>query len=210
MPNQIDRCATCAAPIYAEDNVPGACGCNDGMYRSLLAQAKQQNQTRRVTTASTQASLPPLPPDLFGPAGPREDPNTIQFSSMDVEFDVEFPEEQGHYVPPEQRTRIDRPRNLPAFNRQMMPGPQGGPMREVGRVRGFRVEAEIPVSREAGEEAYFDFSSAPPPPENPLRQQERRANPPQCVRTAAEKRFQAAITKTTVYDKLTKGYLDDD
>jgi hypothetical protein len=53
MPQQIDRCRSCAAPIFDVDGVEGACACDEGIYLALLARQRHENRRGSVRTAST-------------------------------------------------------------------------------------------------------------------------------------------------------------
>lgn len=50
---QIDRCGSCAAPIFDVDGVEGACSCDDGIYNTLLARQRYENRRGTTRTAST-------------------------------------------------------------------------------------------------------------------------------------------------------------
>ena len=95
MPHQIDKCRSCAAPIFDADGVTGACACNEGIYNTLLARQRLENNRGRTRTASTATDYAlvamgqkkPEPPELdltmfLSPAARREVEAAQQMASM--------------------------------------------------------------------------------------------------------------------------------
>lgn len=107
------------------------------------------------------------------------------------------------------RFRVDRgaPQREP-FRGNVEAGPQGGPMRQVGTVRGFAVLREQRLRGET-EPRYYE---PPSPPEDfgRLPRQEAVAFRNEINQQAAPKPTKPTGPRPTVYDRIKKGFLDDD
>lgn len=179
---QIDMCGSCHHPIFDRDGVAGACGCDDGIYNTLLARQRFENgmkpMVRQASMPRVQSNAADLDPFMFlSPAARREldaakqerniprpaagqgrphamtDDATDGFLDLaledapqadDFEFgsgeDIDIPD--GPLPSGAGRFRVDRPPPRTPFVATRVPGPQGGPMREVGRVGRFALMVE--------------------------------------------------------------------
>ncbi len=141
------------------------------------------------------------------PYEPGESPvtsssNDFGFDSYDYQIDIneEATPRYGGRVGGA-RFRVDRPLEpRPSFSPgRPEPGPQGGNMREVGRSGRFSILAEM------------ERTAPPPPPPAP------RAMPPRVASSgprnalARSREIQAQLqSRPTAYDRIQKGFLDDD
>lgn len=89
MPNPVDKCASCQSPVYAEDGIPGGCGCPERELRLLLANQKDRNSRGNAASAPDFAShfvgrtasadgLPELPAELLMSAAGRSELQAAQ------------------------------------------------------------------------------------------------------------------------------------
>lgn len=182
---QIDMCGSCRHPIFDRDGVAGACGCDDGIYNTLLARQRYENGMKpMVRQASTspvpriQANAADLDFMFLSPAGRREleaaqqerniprpaagqgRPHAMTEDATDGIFDLALEDapqaddfefgsgedielQDGPHPSMAPRFRVDRPPPpRTPFMANRVPGPQGGPMREAGRVGRFALMVE--------------------------------------------------------------------
>lgn len=149
--------------------------------------------------------------DIFGPvvnANGRPDstsPDEIQFDSgEDIEFE-NLPQRVGGE---ETRFRVDRglPQREP-FRGNLEPGAQGGPMREVGSIRGYAVLREQRFAGLGPGERYY--ASEPEFVGRFPERQEIPVTPRPTPRTAST--AEKPVHRPTVYERLRNDdFLDDD
>jgi len=280
MPVPLDKCASCQLPVFAEDAVPGGCGCPERELRVLLAQRRKANEGVGLRPPNMNRDcLPALTPEMlmssegrsefraaqgirgrtvdavmldeamnfeaparhnhrqasapqvnleelwmvnsgipYEPGETSTGPEDFEFTSDEADIDVGTPRPSGGRQVGGQRFQVGRdpvPRT-PPMSREVVPGPQGGPMREIGRAGRFAVLGEIPPPREPlmvevpTVLSRIQTQLNRDRPERPARQEqpERQARP----RNAMEQSrvMQAKERLPTVYDRIQNGFLDDD
>lgn len=214
MPTQISICRACQAPIFVEDEVPGSCVCQEGIWHTLLARQQHENRQGRTRTASQaptghspepfmflsrearselEGALSqtnpkprtrptreqnPRPDRSFGAddlgdrldfemlardEAPTDDGFQVEFDSGDLDVEDDRPTQRAQNP---NRFRVDRPPQHRPFVAQIEPGPQGGPMEEIGQVGRFRLLREAQPRQLSREEAVRLERPEPPPNRN--------------------------------------------
>lgn len=123
----------------------------------------------------------------------------FEFGSDDVDIDIDTPPRHGGGRVGGERFRVDRPPpQRPQFvARPPEPGPQGGPMREAGRVGRFAILRE-----EGGR------PEPAPPPRAP--QQATRVAHARPSALEQSRAMQSRQKLPNIYDRIREGFLDDD
>lgn len=131
--------------------------------------------------------------DFTGP--PFSNGDEITFDTEDIEVPVEYPRNM-------RRFRVDRPPQREPFTAVRVPGPQGGPMREVGRVGRFA------LLREEDRQ----LTPAPDLVERPWPERAPRQVPEAAKLNAKQIEKRAALHEKlpTAYERIATGFLGDD
>ncbi len=155
------------------------------------------------------ANCPPAPPQDFnlealwtdeeieGTASPMATAGDIEFDGGE---DIEFEQLPLRVGGEETRFRVDRgaPQREP-FRANVEPGPQGGPMRQVGQARGYPILREQRFAGLGPGDRYWSSE-----PEYVGRM------PEQSERQVAPKPAERPARRPTVYERLAHSFLDED